>query len=194
MRIGKIVSSSSHIDYVCQVYGPGEVPAVPAPEDYGFGVFVGIEREGGGQLVGVIYDTTLLNPEFGNLGPRLSSEDELAIFSPDYVAEKVTVVGIVVVGSQGSDGRVEQGVPVVAARVDDSVRVLGQDETIAFHRPQLTLRLAYLPMLISRLNPLAQQLALGILQRLSALIPEEAQRLKVLEANLAWRTRVEPVG
>ena len=56
------------------------------------------------------------------------------------------------------------------------------------------MQLAYLPMLVRRLNPLAQQLALGVLQRLGALIPEEAQRLKVLEANLAWRTRVEPVG
>ena len=130
MHIGKIVSSTSHIDYVCQVYGPGEVPDVPAPEDHGFGAFVGIESQGGGQLVGVIYDTTLLNPEFGSLGPRLSSPDELGIFSPDYVAEKVTVVGIVVVGSLGSDGEVAQGVPVVAARVDDGVRVLERDEII----------------------------------------------------------------
>ena len=79
MFIGKIASSSSHVDYVCQVYGQGEADTVPLPEDYGFGVFVGIEGTNGGYLVGVIHNTTLINPEFGNLGPRLSPQEDLSV-------------------------------------------------------------------------------------------------------------------
>ncbi|MFZ1769266.1 MAG: hypothetical protein WAU00_08720 [Caldilinea sp.] len=41
--IGKIVKSNSHIDYVCQVFGVGETPLPPTPEDYCFGAFVAVE-------------------------------------------------------------------------------------------------------------------------------------------------------
>ena len=92
---GKLIKSNAHTDYVCQIYGPGEVDASPSPADYAFGTFVRIPLAVGyGHLVGVIYDTVLLNPEFGNLGPRLSPVSDLAVFSPDYLAEKVTLVGI----------------------------------------------------------------------------------------------------
>ncbi len=193
MYIGKIVNSSSHIDYVCQVYGPGEVEQTPRPEDHGFGTFVGIERADEGYLVGVISNTTLLNPDFGNLGPRLSPEEDLGIFSPDYLNEKVTLVAVVALGTvNGSD--VQQGVPVVAAAIDARVRTLTEDETIAFHCAEGTLRLAYLPMLATMRNPLAPHLTLNIIDHLSRLFPHEAQRLAILGGNLAWHARVEPVG
>src|SRR6266487_6456653 len=38
--IGKIVKSYSHINYVCQIYGPLEVEVSPNPSDYAFGHFV----------------------------------------------------------------------------------------------------------------------------------------------------------
>ena len=38
--IGKIVKSFSHINYVCQIYGPLEVEVPPYPADYAFGHFV----------------------------------------------------------------------------------------------------------------------------------------------------------
>jgi len=38
--IGKVVKSSSHINYVCQIYGPLEVEVPPHPSDYAFGHFV----------------------------------------------------------------------------------------------------------------------------------------------------------
>ena len=72
--IGKIVKSNSHIDYVCQVFGVGETPQPPAPEDYSFGAFVAAELEANGgagaTLGGVIYNTLLMKPEFGALGPH----------------------------------------------------------------------------------------------------------------------------
>ena len=91
VRLGKLIKSNSHIDYVCQIYGPGEVEAPPAPADYAFGTFVSIPLDNAANdLIGLIYDTQLFNPDFGNLGPRLSPVPDLAAFSPDYLAEKIT--------------------------------------------------------------------------------------------------------
>jgi len=194
MFIGKIVSSSSHVDYVCKVYGPGEAERVPEPQDYGFGTLVAVERADGGYLVGAIYNTTLMNPEFGNLGPRLSPREELAVFSPDYLAEKVTLVAVVVLGAVERGGAVHQGVPAVAASTDARVRRLEQREIVAFHQTEGGLRLAYLPMLAAMTHPLAPPLMAQLITTLSELFPNEAQRLAILAGNLAWKSRVEPVG
>jgi hypothetical protein len=193
MYIGKIVSASSHIDYVCQIYGPGETERAPQPADYGLGAFVAIEQAEGGHLVGMICNTTLLNPEFGNLGPRLSTQAELTVFSPDYLAEKVTLVALVVVGAVAAGGAVHQGVPIVAASLDSRVRPLTRDEIVAFHKLGGGLQLAYLPMLATMLNPLAPHIMAQLIAYLGELFPKEAKRLTLLANNLAWRSRVEPL-
>ncbi|MHB8993576.1 MAG: hypothetical protein ACYC66_18295, partial [Chloroflexota bacterium] len=92
MLLGKVAKSNSHVDYVVQVFAPGEVAEPPLPEDYAFGRFVRIADEGSSyELIGVIYDTLLLNPTYGTLGPRLSTEPALSTFSPDYLPETSTV-------------------------------------------------------------------------------------------------------
>ena len=48
--LGKIAKSNSHTDYVCQVYGPGEVETPPIPADYAFGTFVRIPLDGSAQV------------------------------------------------------------------------------------------------------------------------------------------------
>ena len=117
--IGKLVKSNTHTDYVCQIYNPGEVDTLPSPSDFVFGTFVRIPLDAEqGHLVGVIYDTILLNPDFGNLGPRLSPAPDLAVFSPDYLAEKVTLVGITAVGTLSVEGVPTHGVPSLAAKID----------------------------------------------------------------------------
>lgn len=194
MLIGKIVSSSSHVEYLCQVYGVGEAEPAPMPADYGFGTFVAIEESDGAELIGVIYDTTLMNPEFGSLGPRLSPQEDLRVFSPDYLSERVTLVGVVALGAMGPDGAVHQGVPAVATTIDARVRCLAHDEIRAFHRVDGGLQLAYLPMLTGMRSPLTPYLMLDIIARVMQLFPEEAARLALLGDNLAWKARVEPVG
>jgi hypothetical protein len=194
MQIGRIASSSSHITYVCQVFGRGESDVLPAPDDFGFGTFVGIARPDGTHLVGVIADTTLVNPEFGNLGPRLSPTEELGVFSPDYLNEKVTLVAIVVLGALGPDGQVLQGVPAVAAEIDARVRRLGEEEVIRFHGGPQGAQLGYLPLLSATANSLAPHLLLQVIDRLQSLFPADRQRLNVLGDNLAWKAHVEPLG
>ena len=194
MFIGKIVSSNSHIDYVCQVYGPAEAAATPQPRDYAFGSFVAVEREEGGYLVGVIYNTVLLNPDYGSMGPRLSTQDQLIAFSPDYLAEKATLVTIALLGAVSAQGEAAQGAPLVAANLDARVRTLERDEIAAFHRAGGRLRLAYWPILMGMNHPLALPLMRQVIAALTDLFPDEAQRLAVLGGNLAWRERVQPAG
>ena len=88
MPIGKLIKSDAHTDYVCQVYGPGEVETPLTRGDYAFGTFVRIALSDDRCPVGLIYDAVPFNPDFGRLGPRLSPEPELTVFSPDYLNEK----------------------------------------------------------------------------------------------------------
>ena len=205
ITIGKVIKSNTHVDYLCQVYGPGEVDRPPAPADYALGSFVRLPLNGQGDrigpgeshdaLIGVIYDTVLHNPEFGNLGPRLSSEPDLQVFTPDYLAEKVTLVGITTVGLWGAEGTVTHGVPALAAQIDSVVTRLADGEVRDFHRtPNGGVRMGYAPMLVAQGSPLARHLLLRIVDHLGVLFPEEAAHLSVLRAELAWQTVITPMG
>jgi hypothetical protein len=202
MRIGRVVKSNTHVDYVCQIDNPGEFPASPSPEDYAFGTFVRVGLsadidEAGLQsyLVGLIYSTILMNPEYGSLGPRLSSPADLEVFSPDYLREQATLVGIVAVGQVTPEG-VRQGVPRLAAAVGAEAVPMAADDVRAFHTPRsgAGLALAYAPLLLAQGDPLVPHLLLNVVNRLADLFPDQTRQLAVLRGNLAWRTAVTPVG
>src|SRR5450756_611401 len=137
MLLGRVVKSNSHVDYVVQLLAPGEVVDPPKPEDYAFGNFVRIAVDGHqDELIGVIYDTLLLNPAYGTLGPHLSSDPHLTAFAPDYLPETATVVGIAVVGWEHGEGEsafYHQGVPPVACRVGAEAMRLEDDQFRLFH-------------------------------------------------------------
>jgi len=197
MSIGKLVKSNSHTDYVCQVYGLGEIESPPAPADHAFGIFVRIPLgEGDGHLVGIVYDTVLLNPEFGNLGPRLSPAPDLAVFSPDYLAEKVTLVGITAVGTLAPDGTAAHGVPPLAAQIDALVEHMDDDAIRRFHRSPSGnyVMLGYAPLLLAQGSPLSRHLLLHVVDRLMALFPDQEAHLSVLRGELAWQAVIGPVG
>ena len=194
MFIGKIIKSNSHTDYICQVYSPGEVETPPAPEDYAFGTFVRVEMGNDRWLVGIIYDTMLFNPDFGRLGPRLSPEPELAVFSPDYLNEKATLVGIAAVGMMDATGNVVQGVPALAASTDALVERMTDDQVRTFHQGNPIPQLAYAPLLLAQGSPLALPLLQTVIARLMALFPNQADLLAVLQDDLAWKAQVGPLG
>lgn len=198
LALGKIVKSNAHTDYVCQVYGRKEVPdsELPQGENYAFGTFVKIELESPGDyLVGLVYDTVLLNPEFGRLGPRLSPQAELAIFTPDYLNERAVLLGIVAVGSMSLD-EVTQRVPRLAANSDALVYQMDDGDIQHFHNGDGRLNLTYLPTLIQQQadNPLVYHLARVVLDELKALLPEHRPMLDVLADDLLWRTQINPMG
>lgn len=199
LPIGKIVKSNSHIDYVCQVFGQGETLHPPAPSAYGFGSFVAVELETAGEpsraLVGLVYNTLLMNPEFGALGPRLSPRSEVEIFSPDYLAETATLLGVIAIGWLDVVGQVHQGVPAAVATVNCLVRRLERTELLTFHadstgQPQLR----YTPLLLAHNHALVAPLLLAVIDQLGELFPLSRRRLTVMRNNIAWKSIVQPAG
>ncbi len=190
MEIGKVVGSNDQSDYLVQVHGPGDVAHPPSPFDHAFGQFVEIPVDAVERLIGIIYTTQLFNPAYGSLGPRLSTEQELPVFSPDYLAETATIVGVVAVGTARARAdhlAFDQGTPLVAPSLDAPVRQLRDDLVLAFHQPDGQLRLSYFPRLLARPFPSLPDLLCGILDRLGAAFPEERARLEVARQNIRWR-------
>lgn len=232
MGIGKIVGSESHVRYTCQIFGPGEVATPPDPSTYAFGGFVRmplrtalasdvatLEPHPGASLrsdslapaeaqtawaVGFIYDTILVNPAFGTLGPRLSNDEQLAIFSPDYLAERAVLVSILVLGTMSGEGapqgRVTHGVPALAPDLGAVVEPLTETQVRAFHTfadvPQTRpyLHLGYLPHTVAQDHPLLPMAMLRTVERLETLLPENAALLSIVKRNLAWRLKVLAAG
>ena len=197
--IGTIVKSNSHIDYVCQIYGPGEAVQRPVPSDHAFGTFVGVDLEEdgmtGAQIVGVVYNTLLVNPDFGAYGPRLSPQPDLEVFAPDYLSETALLVGILAVGWIDAGGSVSQGVPAPAPAVNSRVYGLGTGTLCDFHRvADGRLQLGYVPLLMGQSDPLVSHLLLNIVDRLATHFPQDLGRLMVIRNNLAWRNMVQPAG
>ncbi len=234
MIIGKVVKSDSHITYACQVYGAGEVEVQPGPTDCAFGQFVrAAVRSGpaasaylganghlpGGQrgerqaselwAIGIIYDTILLNPAFGTLGPRLSNAEQIEIFSPDYLSERAMLVYFSVLGLMeretrtSNHWRVTHGVPPVALELGCEVETIDADQIRAFHvfadggEPgglDPYLHMGYLPHLIAQRNSLMPQVALRIVEQLEQLFPQNRALLNIVKSNFAWKLKVETTG
>jgi hypothetical protein len=196
VEIGTIVKSNSHISYMCRVYGPLETSDVPEPEAYAFGTFVAlpVADRAGMRLVGVVRDTMLVNPEYGNLGPRLSPDRDLAVFSPDYLNEKGILVDILILGwDEGGNGY--HAVPGLAAQVGTRVVTLQEQEVVSFHRSRTgRFAMGYLPLLMFENDPMLAGLLLEVLGRMESHFPEQKRLIGVLSNNLAWKARIAPAG
>ncbi len=191
--IGKIIKSNSHIDYVCQVYGPGETAQPPSPEQHALGTWVempaGSDR--GSAAVGLVYDTQLYNPAYGTFGPRLSSQAQLEVFSPDYLNETAVLLGVLVVGQMTGAQRVASGYCPVVAPIGAEVTRMTPERMRAFHENGAQLDLGYYSLLLSIPDPIMPPLLLGVLDGLEDLMPEQERTISALRTSLSWRTRVE---
>ena len=239
MIIGKIVKSDSHISYVCQINGPYDASERPRPEDYAFGRFVRVAirskvedeeaedeaiSDNQGQqrstmyAVGVIYDTLLVNPAYGTLGPRLSSEAQVELFSPDYISEKAILIYVMILGVIEQIEQIEastlslqpsaimQGVPPLALELDSKVETMSDEDVALFHffadpvnssvqgDRQPYLHMGYLPHVISQRNSLLPMVALRIIDQLERLFPQNLALLSIVKRNFSWRLKVETTG
>ncbi len=200
MRLGKVVKSNSHCDYVVQLDDAMDSDQPPQPDDYGFGTFV---RLHGGTTVeycdrhwavGLVYNTQLINPAFMNLGPRLSSEPD-PIFTPDLIVEVRTLLSTVLIGVLNSDdaGNVYgiHGIPPVVVPVNTPVYKMTEAEIHHFHlkpdqRPQFT----YYSHLLKSGGSFASELTQQVLAQLvgSNLFDGTDQRaLEILRKELSWK-------
>src|SRR6266849_5169767 len=232
MFIGKIVKSDSHINYVCQIYGPREVEVEPGPADYAFGRFVrvavrsaltdapdtrileralGKSQEPVTYAVGVIYDTILLNPAFGSLGPRLSNETQVELFSPDYISEKAVLIYVMVLGmmeqrmipgGQPEVLSIMHGVPLLSLELGSEIETMTDEEVQAFHyfsdpgdsdRKEY-LHMGYIPHIIAQRNSLLPMVTLRLIDQLEHLFPQNLSLLSIVKRNFAWKLKVETTG
>ena len=194
-RIAKIVKSNSHVDYVGRVIDRLDAAEPPAAEDYGFAQFVGVPVSEEEELVGVVYDTQLANPEYGSYGPRLSPRTELSVLSPDYLNEQGVLLGILLVGrrvrGEGGGGKWEcrHEVPRRVIPVGQDVHALGDADVQAFHRGAGgAVGLRYYSQVIAHAGPFAVPLIEAVISQLEPLCePSEQQRLCVLKKSLVWQ-------
>jgi hypothetical protein len=191
-RIARIVKSNSHVDYVARVVDELDADAPPSADDYGFAQFVSVPVADDEEVVGIIYDTELVNPEYGSFGPRLSSRTDLKVLSPDFLHEQGVLLGILLLGSRSnsdakdsdaSDMKDEsrwvshQGVPRRVVPVGQDVLRMTGAEVHSFHAGAGgSLQLHY----FSHVESVIEQLESGC-------APEERQRLCVLKKSLVWQ-------
>jgi hypothetical protein len=166
--------------------------------------------KGGGDdcwAVGLIYDTILMNPAFGTLGPRLSNDEQVELFSPDYLSERAVLVSILLLGTMEVSSRratgIAHGVPAVAPDLGAEVVPLAEEGVRAFHHfadndapggPRPYLHMGYLPHAIAQQHPLLPMAMLRTIERLEGIFPENAALLSIVKRNFAWRLKVETAG
>lgn len=189
MKIAKVVKSNSHIDYVGRVLDRLECPDPPAPEHYRFGQFVSISS-GASKAVGLIYNSQLINPEYGRLGPRLSSSADMnQVFSPDLVDEQGVLIGVLMVGWIDSDSSVHQGVPREVIAVNSEIVLMNDEEVLRFHADKEgRLSLHYYSQVITHARQFAPQLLLAVLDQLEELFGDRSKsEIAVLRHTLNWQ-------
>lgn len=199
-KLGTVVKSNSHCDYVVQLHTARDVIAPPTVSDYGFGQFVILETEYQPWIVGIIYDSQLFNPMFLRNGPQLTSTPD-PLFTPDLIEETQTLLNVVLVGSlmrQGKQIYGQHGIPRSVVPVNTPVYCMDAEYRHRFHlshdnRPQFQ----YYSHLLSCGGTFAMQLTQQVLTDLSisGLFEDNEQRaLQVLCKELSWKNTLGAMG
>lgn len=192
MKIAKIISSNSHIDYVGRVIDALDFADAPSAEDYGFAQFVSLPIETGENIIGVIYDSILINPEYSNYGPRLSPKPELGTFSPDYLNEQGFLIGILLLGSIDESGKIIHGVPRRVVPAGQDVFRIESAEVKRFHTDvNDCLQIHYYSQIVAHAGLFAAPLLEAIIEQLKLdCTADDSKRLNVLKQALAWQRTV----
>ena len=192
-RLGKVVKSNSHCDYVVQVDDAQDVCLPPSPEACGFGQFVSFDNDSRHWAVGLVYNSQLFNPLFLNTGPRLSSEPD-PLFTPDLVQETRTLLGVVLVGTLvNENGQTygQHGIPRVVVPANTPVYGMTPAAVHSFHcNGEGQTQFSYYSHLLRSGGMFASQLAQQVLTELveSDLFTGADQRaLMILGKELSWK-------
>jgi hypothetical protein len=199
VRIGSIVSSNSHLDYVVEVFRERDCDRPPKLHEREFGqpVFIkktvdGVERA----VVGVIYDTQLVDPDQGRTGPRLAQDDQ-AQFTPGYIEERTTLAGVALLGTATiTDDRSitepTHQMPRWTLEVEDTVYHFPDELTATFHTIDDQIQLAYIDRLIDIAGDLGAEVIVALIDRLRNTLPDDDTNQRVLdvvEQNIQWQAR-----
>lgn len=188
MNIARIVSSNSHIDYIGRVIDDLDVNDPPGPGDYGFGQFVSLSP-GSETVIGVIYDSMLVNPEYASFGPRLSPKPDLANFSVDFINEQGVLLGILLLGTLDENGLVVHGVPRRIVPAGQEVVKLDGEKIKRFHTDaNNAMHIHYYSQVVNHAGLFAVSLLESIIDQLMLDCAEsDRQRLGVLKQTLGWQ-------
>ncbi|HSK74740.1 MAG TPA: hypothetical protein VK892_23780 [Pyrinomonadaceae bacterium] len=188
MKIAKIVKSNSHIDYIGRVIDELDTATPPEAEDYGFAQFVSLPL-GTEEIVGVIYNSILVNPEYASYGPRLSPKPELGNFSPDYLNEQGFLIGILLLGTKNGSGKILHGVPRKVVPAGQDVYKIEAGDVKKFHTDENNcLQIHYYSQIVAHAGLFAVPLLEAIIEQLSLDCSEsDKQRLGVLKQTLSWQ-------
>ncbi len=189
MLIAKIVKSNSHVDYVGRVLDRLDSAQPPAPEHYRFAQFVSIPT-GEGSMIGVIYNSLLINPDYDRLGPRLSGSAEMnSVFSPDLIDEQGVLIGLLLVGWVDAEEKPHQSIPRSVIPVNSEVIAMTDIEVRAFHTGRdKRLALGYYSQVITHARQFAPQLLLAVLDQLESMFEHSSKsEIAVLRRTLNWQ-------
>lgn len=193
VKVAKIVKSNSHVDYIGRVIDRLDAPDAPGPDDYGFAQFVSIPLDQELDVIGVVYNSLLANPEYGNYGPRLSPPSDLSILSPDYLNEQGLLIGILLLGWRDpSKQKFHHAVPRRVIPVNQEVYSLAEEDVHGFHKDaDGRIQLHYYSQVVAHAGSFSVPLIEAIIEQLEpACAPEERQRLCVLKQTLVWQRTV----
>ncbi|MCG9892660.1 MAG: hypothetical protein MH252_16505 [Thermosynechococcaceae cyanobacterium MS004] len=191
MKLGRVVKSNSHCDYIVQVDDSMEVSSPPLPDDYGFGSFVKLETAERHWAVGLIYNSQLFNPAFLSSGPRLVSEPD-PFFTPDLIRETRTLLWTVLIGTLEQLKDVTygcQGIPAVVVPANTPVSCMTAAEIYAFHRNlDQQSQFCYYSHLMRSSGMFASELVEQVLAQVSPLFEGSDRRaLEILRKELSWK-------
>ncbi|MEM7794021.1 MAG: hypothetical protein AAF579_06145 [Cyanobacteria bacterium P01_C01_bin.118] len=199
-KLGAVVKSNSHCDYVVQLDTDKDVMDPPAAQAYGFGQFVSLETEQQHWAVGIIYNSQLFNPAFLNSGPQLTSAPD-PLFTPDLIQETKTLLNVVLVGTlarQGNHIYGQHGIPRNVVPVNTPVYCMNDTSRHQFHlsvdnRPQFQ----YYGHLLNCGGTFATRLTQQVLAELSdsdLFTGNDQRALQVLCKELTWKNTLGAMG
>ena len=199
VRIGSIVSSNSHLDYVVEIFKERDCDRPPELHEREFGQPVFIKKTVNGTehaVMGVIYDTQLVDPDQGRTGPRLAQDDQ-AQFTPGYIEERTTLAGVALLGTAPiTDDRIiaepSHQMPRWTLEVEDTVFHCPDELTANFHTVDGQIQLAYIDRLVDIAGDLGAEVIVALIDRLRSTLPDDDQSQRVLdvvEQNIQWQAR-----
>jgi len=199
VRIGSIVSSNSHLDYVVEVYKDRDCDRPPELHEREFGQPVFIKKTVDGTehaVMGVIYDTQLVDPDQGRTGPRLAQDDQ-AQFTPGYIQERTTLAGVALLGTAEitEDGELKNPthqMPRWTLEVEDTVFQCPDQAMVSFHSVDEQIQLAYMDRLLDIAGDLGSEVIVSLIDRLRRMLPDDDTNQRVLdvvEKNVQWQAR-----
>lgn len=189
MKLGNVVKSNSHCDYIVQVDDALEVNHPPDPDLYGFGSFVKLETPERHWAVGLIYNSQLFNPAFLNSGPRIVSAPD-AFFTPDLIQETRTLLWILLIGILERESVYGiQSIPRVVVPVNAEVSCMSKAEIQSFHQTQDgTAQFCYYAHVMNATGTLAAQLLEQALTQVIQMFSESDRRaLEILRREVLWK-------